>query len=212
MKLLKNSKLYAITTEPVNGYSYESMVDSALKGGADIIQYRDTTDRTDTEKLKIIKNLKKLTQKYSKILIVNNRIDLAVIGAADGVHLGQEDIPVLEARNFLAKFGKKDFILGISTHSLNQAVEAEKNGADYVGIGPLFATPTKPTYAPIGVELAGVVQKKLKIPAFAIGNINLKNIDNLIAVGINRIAIVREIFHSNNIELSTKILKNYFDF
>jgi thiamine-phosphate pyrophosphorylase len=204
---MKNSKLYAITTEPVNGYNFETMVESAIKGGADIVQYRDTTDRSDAEKLKIIKNLKNLTQKYGKILIVNNRIDLAILGNADGVHIGQDDVSIFEVRNFCASCGKKKFIIGVSTHSLEQALTAEKNGADYVGIGPLFATPTKPTYKPIGQNLALEVQKTLKIPAFAIGNINFANIDELIKIGINRIAVVREIFHAKNIEESTKKLK-----
>jgi len=204
---INDCKLYAVTTEPTNGYDYELMVEAALKGGADIVQYRDTTSRMDSEKLNLIRNLKKITEKYGKILIVNNRIDLAILGNADGVHLGQDDIPINEAREILISCGRKDFIIGISTHSLEQAIDAEKSGADYVGIGPLFATPTKPTYQPIGAELALIVQKKLKIPAFAIGNINFKNIDELVELGINRIALVREIFHAKDIEKTTRDLK-----
>lgn len=209
LRQLNDCKLYAVTTEPINGYSFETMVEAALKGGADIIQYRDTTDRTDSEKLHIISKLRNLTQKYKKILIVNNRIDLAIIGNADGVHLGQDDISIFEARKICTSCVSdiKNFIIGISTHSMEQAIQAEKDGANYVGIGPLFSTPTKPTYKPIGPEVAREVQKNLRIPAFAIGNINFENIEDLVKMEINRIAIVREIFHAKDIEKSARDLK-----
>lgn len=205
---MKDCKLYAITTEPVNGYDFQSMVEAAVKGGADIIQYRDNTSRDDKHKLEIIRKLKIITQKYGKILIVNNRIDLAILCGADGVHLGQDDVPIAEARKICSKCDKPDFIIGISTHSMEQALQAEKNGADYVGIGPLFATPTKPTYQPIGAELAAAVQQTLKIPAFAIGNINFENIDFLLQLGINKIAVVREIFHAKDVEEAACDLKS----
>ncbi len=206
--MLDNSFLYVVTKQPKNFENYETAVEKALKGGADVIQYRDSSDRTDKERLKIIKKLQILTQDFGKILIVNNRIDLAILGQADGVHLGQEDLSVKEAKNFTQKYSsQKNFLIGISTHSLAQAEEAEQNGASYVGIGPLFATETKPTYIPIGIETAKLVTQKLKIPAFAIGNVNLSNLDDILANGIKRVAVVRAIFDSINIEKTTSIFK-----
>jgi thiamine-phosphate pyrophosphorylase len=126
---------------------------------------------------------------------------LAILGEADGVHLGQNDLSIKDARK-LTKM-----LIGKSTHSLEQALAAEAEGADYIGIGPLVQTPTKPTYVPIGIDLAQKVQKTVKIPAVAIGGVNLENIDFLIESGLKRVAIVRAIFGAKDVEKATRIFK-----
>ncbi|MCP4481208.1 MAG: thiamine phosphate synthase [bacterium] len=200
---LKNIKLYGITTEPMDGYTYESMVEAACLGGVDILQYRDESRRSDQDKLTLIHKIRKITRKFDVIFIINNRLDLAILGEADGVHLGQNDLPIKE----VAKLINKKMIIGKSTHSLDQAIEAETLGADYIGIGPLVQTPTKPTYLPIGMQLAYKVQNTVKIPAVAIGGINQNNIDSLTGLGLKRLAIVRAIFAVENIEKAAKLFK-----
>ncbi|MFC1546597.1 thiamine phosphate synthase [bacterium] len=202
-KILDESSLYVITTEPDKDSTFEQMVENAIIGGADIVQYRDETSRSDAEKLEIIKSLKKVTKKYSIPFIVNNRVDLAVIARADGIHVGQDDIPVYEIKK-----NYKDFIVGVSTHSLEQARTAEKQGADYIGIGPVFETPAKPAYKAIGIQTVVEVFKNISIPAVCIGGINESNIDMLIEKKINRIAAVRAVCGAQNIKSSAKRFKD----
>lgn len=203
---MKNFSLYIITTEPKINQTYENMVEAAIAGGADIVQYRDVSSRNDYEKLQIIKKLKNITQKHNVPLIVNNRLDLAILGGADGVHVGQDDMPIEDIRLFTKNL-KRDFIVGMSTHSIEQAKDAQKRGADYIGIGPVFATPTKPTYRNIGLDVAEEVFKTIKIPAVAIGGIDENNIDELIRRGINRVAVVRAVCGREDIKESALIIK-----
>lgn len=109
---------------------------------------------------------------------------------ADGVHLGQDDMPIQLVR----KIAGKEKLIGISTHSLEQAICSEKSGADYVGFGPIFSTPTKPDYAPVGLSLIKLVDKKLKIPYVCIGGINLSNLSQVLNAGAKRVAVVRAVF------------------
>ena len=119
--------------------------------------------------------------------IVNDSIDIALLAGADGVHLGQDDIPIIEAR----KITPPGFLIGISTHSLEQALEAERLGADYIGSGPVFATPTKEDYVPIGPETVKRVLQSVHIPVVAIGGLNMDNLPELRAVGAKNFAMVR---------------------
>lgn len=204
---MKKFNLYVVTTEPKKGVSYEKMVEDVIKGGADVIQYRDTSSRLDSERIRLLKNLKKITKHYNIPLIVNNRLDLALITDADGVHVGQDDISVEEIYSLCKKVGRK-LLVGLSTHSVKQAFEAEKKGVDYIGIGPVFATPTKPDYQDIGVDVAEEVFRTVKIPAVAIGGINEDNVCMLTKKGINRIAVVRAVCLADNIEQATRRLKD----
>ncbi|UCH93242.1 MAG: thiamine phosphate synthase, partial [Candidatus Aminicenantes bacterium] len=144
--------------------------------------------------------IRKITGRYGTLFIVNDFIDIALIVKADGVHLGQEDIPIAEAR----KIVPSGFVIGRSTHSLDQALEAEKQGADYIGSGPVFATPTKEDYIPIGVDTVKQVIDKVGIPVVAIGGLNLDNISELRKVGVRNFAMVRA-FQGNTEEVVKKI-------
>ena len=158
----------------------------ACRGGARIIQYRDKTS-TRKEMLSIADKIREITKKFNSLFIVNDFIDIAHMSGADGVHLGQEDIPIKRAREITPD----DFIIGVSTHSLEQAIDAEKAGADYIGIGPVFATPTKENYKPIGVSTVKEVLANVGIPIVAIGGLNIENINELIEIGIQNVAMVR---------------------
>lgn len=171
----------------------------ACRAGARILQYRDKTS-TRKELLRTAQTIREITAQHNTLFIMNDFIDIALLAAADGVHLGQDDIPLAQARK-LVPLG---FIIGCSTHSLAQALEAEKSGADYIGSGPVFATPTKEHYTPIGIDCVKQVVQTVHIPVVAIGGLNLQNIPGLYAAGIRNFAMVRA-FQENTGETIKKI-------
>jgi thiamine-phosphate pyrophosphorylase len=170
------------------------IAEEACAGGARIIQYRDK-DSERNEMLKVADEIRAITKEYNALFIVNDFIDIAHMSKADGVHLGQDDIPLERAREITPE----KFIIGISTHSLSQAVEAQNRGADYIGIGPVFDTPTKETYKTIGLSTVKEVLIKVDIPVVAIGGLNLENIRELAKIGVENVAMVRE-FRQNTAE------------
>lgn len=146
--------------------------------------------------------LSKILAASDTLFIVNDYIDVALSAKADGVHLGQEDTPIKEARRILGK----SKIIGISCHSLPQALKAQREGADYIGIGPVYATPTKPEYKAIGLESLRRLKDKIKIPYFAIGDIHQGNIKDIIANGASRIAVARAILDAKDPQGTAKQL------
>ncbi len=192
--ILKQAGAYVITSG-----DHISIAKEACRGGAKIIQYRDKRSSMK-DKLRIAKEIKQITRQTKTLFIVNDNIDLAVLSGADGVHLGQDDLSVKEAR----KIVPGNFIIGKSTHSLDQAIKAESDGADYIGVGPIFKTPTKKDYIPVGVDLAKEVFSRVKIPIVAIGGLNGENIEPLVDFGLTNFAMVRE-FQQNTVENIKKI-------
>jgi thiamine-phosphate pyrophosphorylase len=158
----------------------------ACEGGAKVVQYRDKTS-TKQEMLKIADRIREITIEFDSLFIVNDFIDIALMSGADGVHLGQDDVPLFRAR----KITPDDFIIGISTHSLEQAIDEEKAGADYIGIGPVFGTPTKEEYNPIGLSCVREVLRSVSIPVVAIGGIDIGTIKELVEIGVQNVAMVR---------------------
>jgi thiamine-phosphate pyrophosphorylase len=185
---------YVITSK-----DHVKIAGEACKGGARIIQYRDkSSSRQDM--LEIADKIRKITKKSGSLFIINDFIDIARMSGADGVHLGQDDIPIQRAREITPE----GFIIGISTHSLEQAKEAEEKGADYIGIGPVFSTPTKENYTPIGLSTVEEVLRSVNIPVVAIGGINIENLVHLIKIGTRNVAMVRE-FQENTLEKVKKV-------
>lgn len=183
--MLKNCKLYVIVDRGATGNrDILGVAEEALRGGADIIQLRDKTS-SDAEILQCAKAIRAVTKKYKCPFIINDRVDIARAVNADGVHLGQSDIPIGEARRII---GKK--IVGISTHNLPEAKEAGKSGADYIGIGPIFKTPTKEKMRPIGTSVLNRVRKTVDIPFFAVGGISISRVRAVKKSGASRIAVV----------------------
>lgn len=162
------------------------IAEKACKAGAKVLQYRDK-QATRKEMLTTAAAIREITAKYNTLFIVNDYIDIALLTGAEGVHLGQDDIPIAEAR----KITRPGFIIGVSTHSLEQALAAEKQGADYIGSGPVFATPTKESYIPIGLDTVKQVIERVHIPVVAIGGLNPGNIAELRKVGVRNFAMVR---------------------
>jgi thiamine-phosphate pyrophosphorylase len=185
-----------ITERSASNLPYGDMVLRALKAGVKWVQYRDK-DRTGREIYEESVRLRSVTRDFGAVLVVNDHPDIVLAAEADGVHLGQEDLPLKGARKIL---GKK--IIGISTHSLAQAVDAEKGGADYVGFGPVFHTTTKDAGSPKGIEMLFKIKKKLRIPVVAIGGITLENLSMVLETGVDAVAVASAIL-SGDIEKNT---------
>ena len=179
-------------------------VREAILGGADAVQLRDKT-ASDEELIRQAKELLLLTRSAGIPLIVNDRIRVAKKAGADGVHLGQDDASIKEARTVL---GKKA-IIGRSTHTPEQALRAQREGFDYIGVGPVFATPTKPSYEPVGLEFVRFAAKNIRIPFVAIGGIDEKNVFQVKSAGAKVVAVVRAVMASEDPQKSTKSIRGF---
>ena len=177
-----------ITDHNTGGLSFLDMTQAVLRAGVGWVQYRDKTASRRKVYEEAIK-LKDLAGKHNAVFIVNDYSDIALAVDADGVHLGQDDLPVKEARKILGK-GK---IIGVSTHCIEQALEAEQAGADYIGFGPVFHTSTKDAGSPRGIDLLGEIKNKVSIPVVAIGGINLENIHSVLETGVDAVAVASAI-------------------
>ena len=163
----------------------ESVLAALLKGGVDLVQLRGKK-QTPAELGSIARRLLPLTRTAGVPLILNDHPQVARDVDCDGVHVGQDDLAVAEARTIAGS----EMLVGKSTHSLSQAIAAAEEGADYIGFGPLFATPTKPEYAPIGLAEIAEVHARVRIPIFCIGGIKLANLAEVIRAGARRVVIV----------------------
>jgi thiamine-phosphate pyrophosphorylase len=197
-RLLENSRLYAIIDKKT--CRKKSILDIANKirnQCIDIVQYRDK----ESDKKALFKNAQDLQRILSDtkiIFIVNDYLDIAKIINSDGLHLGQNDTSIEIARKILGK----DKVIGISCHNLKQAIVAQKRGADYISIGPIFSTPIKPEYKSVGLKLIKQIKGKVKIPVFAIGAINETNLKEVLSYGAKRVGVLRAICQSRNIPLT----------
>ncbi|NGP43568.1 thiamine phosphate synthase [Bacillaceae bacterium SIJ1] len=183
--------VYSITGEVFHpGVSMLEVMEEALKGGANIVQLRDKHSSKPVVYEKA-KQLKKLCDQYDVPFIINDYIDIALDVDATGVHLGQDDTPIEEARRQLGP-GK---VIGISTHGMEQALDAQARGADYIGAGPVYETNTKEdVVAPVGLEyIKALKESNLHIPFVAIGGIKLHNLQEVIEAGAASICMVSEI-------------------
>ncbi len=182
--------IYGITADKFsNGKSNAECVLEMAKAGIKVIQYREKY-KSLKEKALELKEIRAITKDYGVCLIVNDNPDLAILCGADGVHIGQDDLDIEDVRKIVGE----DMIIGLSTHSMEQAEDAVKRGADYIGVGPLFTTQTKDNVcAPVGLEYLDYVSKNIDIPFVAIGGIKLHNIDSVLEYNPKSICLVTEI-------------------
>ncbi|MFB9330250.1 thiamine phosphate synthase [Paenibacillus aurantiacus] len=186
--------LYAITGENYHpGRELKHVMEQALRGGADIVQLR-AKDAPKREVLEQARMLRELTAQYQVPLVINDHLDIALAVSADGVHLGQEDLPLAEARAILGP----DKIIGISTHNIAQALEAQAGGADYIGVGPVYPTGTKPGRQAVTTAYVREAAERITIPFVAIGGITLDNVDAVLEAGAKRICAVSAIVGSSD--------------
>ena len=204
LQKLHDSLLYLVTMPNPN---IIETVESALKAGLTLVQYRDK-DLNDSERMAIASQLCELCHRYNALFLVNDRVDIALAVGADGVHLGQQDFPIAIARKLLGQ----DAIIGQSTTSPEELEIAINNDVDYVGVGPVFATPTKPGKAASGFEYVNYAAQKLSIPWYAIGGIDAENLPDVIKAGAKRVAVVRSLMTASDPKLTTQNLLSQLDF
>ena len=180
----------------------ERALDGAVRGGVDIVQLRDKT-AADAEILAAAAWAAERCATHGALFIVNDRPDLAARAGADGVHVGQDDTPVHRAR---AAVGP-DAIVGLSTHSMQQAQAGCKSAADYIAVGPVHATPTKEGRPAAGLELVRYAAATATLPWFAIGGIEAANVADVVAAGATRVAVVRAIVEADDPERAARELR-----
>jgi thiamine-phosphate pyrophosphorylase len=173
----------------------------AINGGAKIIQLRDKSDNRG-ELLPIAKKLTDLCRKSGVLFIVNDYLDIALASEADGIHIGQDDLPLPVIRNELPI----DSIIGVSIFTTAQARKEEKEGADYIAVSSIFPSPTKPKAKVVGLERLSHIKKAVSIPVVAIGGINRQNIGDVIASGADAAAVISAVLSQSDIELATRQL------
>ena len=192
--MLADRHLYLVT--PVRP-DFAAFLEAAIRGGVDVIQVRERS-LTDGALLDVLVEARVLTAAHGIPFGVNDRPDLAVLAGADFVHVGQEDIPVEEARRF-------GLPVGLSTHAPE---EIDTAGSDYIAVGPVHATPTKEGRPAVGLELVRYAAAKAKLPWFAIGGIDPANVADVVGAGATRIAVVRAIVEANDPERAARELRD----
>jgi thiamine-phosphate pyrophosphorylase len=179
-------------------------VRNALKGGVKAVQLREK-DMDTRDLLKLAYRMRDITEEYKAKLFINDRFDIALAVGADGVHLAQSSMPVGAVR----KVVKKNLLIGVSTHSMKEAWDAEKGGADFITMGPVYRTPSKVKYgAPVGLGALGKVCRHMKIPVFALGGIRSSRIKKVRETGAHGVAMISEILRADNIREKTEELIN----
>jgi len=203
---LQNASLYLVTM-PVD--NIVSVVEAALQGGVQIVQYRQK-DGEDGTRLAIAQQLCDICHKYDALFLVNDRVDIAIAVGADGIHVGQTDLPVAAVRQILNANGgdASRYIIGQSTTNPQELEIALNNQVDYVGVGPVHATPTKPNKAAAGHEYVNYAAQNIQIPWFAIGGIDEHTLEDAIAAGAKRVAVVRAIMKAEHPDVIAKQMRS----
>ncbi|WP_298489995.1 thiamine phosphate synthase [uncultured Chloroflexus sp.] len=196
--------LYVVTDAGLSrGRSHLAVIEAAIAGGATVVQYREKAAAT-RQMIAEAQALRELTRRAGVPLIVNDRLDVALAIDADGVHVGQNDMPAALARRLIGP----DKILGVSTANLAEAMQAVQDGADYLGVGPVLATPTKPDAAPpIGMDGLREICRHVPIPVVAIGGINATNAADAIAAGAQGIAVVSAVVAAEDVATAARQLR-----
>lgn len=194
--LLKVIDLYFITDSSLSIKGVMVDVKCAIKAGVKIIQYREK-EKSTRQMLQEANKIKTMCRKNNVLFIVNDEIDIALAAGADGVHLGNDDMPYEIARKLLGK----DKIIGLTVHNLEEAMQAQEAGADYIGVSPVFETKTKPDAGiPGGLNLIMEIKSNIKIPFVAIGGINENNIKSVLAAGAKSAAVISAIVTKSDVE------------
>jgi thiamine-phosphate pyrophosphorylase len=202
-------RLYVITDETASrGRSHLQVAAAAIAGGADVVQMRDKA-ASSGRLYRVAMQLRKLTRGAKVPFIVNDRIDIALAVDADGVHVGQADLPASVARELIGP----DRILGVSVDSEEEAVLAERDGADYLGVGPVFeARGTKPDAGePLGVDRVARIRRQCRLPIVAIGGIDARNARKVLESGADAAAVISAIVAADNIEGAARRLKGILE-
>lgn len=203
---LKTCKIYLVTDEKAClEKDFYSCIEEAIKGGVGIVQLREKNISTKDFYEKALK-VKEICKNYGALFIINDRLDIAQAVGADGVHLGQSDMPIEEARKIL----KDKFLIGATARNIEEAKRAELLGADYIGSGAIFGTSTKDNAKKLEMEELKKIVASVKIPVFAIGGININNVGSLKNIGLQGICAVSGILSEKKCKKAVDImLKNF---
>ncbi len=195
--------LYLVTDrEIMSCATVEESVERAIAGGASIVQLREKSCGS-REFYELARRVKKITSARGVPLIINDRLDICLAADADGVHLGQKDIPCSVARKILGA----DKLIGVSAALPEEAIQAELDGADYLGVGAVFTTSTKSDTRPVTSDIIRQIRASVNIPFVAIGGINSGNISRLYGLGINGAAVVSAVVAQNDIEAAAREIR-----
>jgi thiamine-phosphate pyrophosphorylase len=221
---LRDARLYLVCGSRPGGRPLPDVLSAAIAGGVDVVQLRDKR-LDDAQLTAAARAAKALCSEHGVLLIVNDRPAVALAVGADGVHVGQEDMAVEDVRAIVGR----DMLIGLSTHSPAQIEAASapdraadgragrgprpagRGGADYIGVGPVYATPTKPGRPAVGLELVRYAATHTRAPFFAIGGIDAGNVDAVLAAGATRVAVVRAIAEADNPEQAARALRAALD-
>jgi len=194
--------LYLVTDRELLGdRELENSIELAIQGGVTLVQLREKSIST-LKFLQLAIRVKKITSRYHIPLIINDRLDIALAVDADGLHVGQDDLPMLKAREL---FPNK--LIGVSASTLEEALLAEQQGADYLGVGAIFSTTTKTDAPDVSLNQLELIKKSVAIPVVAIGGINRRNLQQVMATGIDGVSVVSAILAEKNIQMAAKQLK-----
>ncbi len=196
--------LYVITdTTLSHGRSHLEIARAALEGGADAVQLRDKSSPA-INLCRWASEVQPMARKYGALFVINDRVDVALVAGADGAHVGPEDLPVREARRLLPR----PVVLGVSAGTREEARRAEKEGADYLGVGPVFATATKPDAGePLGLDRFSEIARAVGIPVVAIGGITPANVAQVFACGAAGAAVVSAVASAEDMAQAARALK-----
>lgn len=197
---LRQARLYLVCDE-----QSDEFLERALSGGVDIVQLRIKDSADDERLVAVARRYARATARHGALLIVNDRPDLVTAAGADGVHVGQDDVPVSQARDAVGR----DRLVGLSTHSPQQidAACASGAGVDYIGVGPVHATPTKPGRAAVGLDLVRYAADNATMPFFAIGGVDETSVDAVRDAGGRRVAVVRALTESDDPQRTARVLR-----
>lgn len=202
-RLFDHVRLYVLITESICQKPWLEAAAEAIAGGADCVQLREK-NLEGGELLKRAKQLVALCHQHNILCIINDRPDIALAAGADGVHLGQDDLRAIEARKIIGP----RLILGVSTHNFDQAKKAVLDGADYIGVGPIFRSQTKTRDILPGLAFARQIAQEIPIPALAIAGITEQNVDEVLATGIKAIAVTAAVVGCDDIRGAAARLKS----
>ncbi len=201
---LHNTRLYGILDL---GYvlpaQVESMTAALCEGGVDLLQLR-AKKHSSQEIEKLARLMQPILREHGVPLIINDHLEVAAVIGSEGVHVGQDDEAVAKAR---AVVGQGTFV-GKSTHSLDQAVAAQAEGADYIGFGPLYATGTKPDYVPIGIHDIAEAHRLVSLPIFCIGGVNVSRLPEIISAGARRVVVVSALLLAPDVRVHVREIKS----
>jgi thiamine-phosphate pyrophosphorylase len=215
LQRLADARLYLVCDSAPAGRGLSEVLPAAIAGGVDVVQLRDKylgDGRHDRELLMHAREARDLCHAHGALLIINDRPEVAREADADGVHVGQEDMPVSQARELVGE----ELLIGLSTHApaeidATATVTASADRPDYIGVGPVHATPTKEGRPAVGLELVRYAADRARAPFFAIGGIDAKNIDEVLDAGATRVCVLRAIAHAEDPERAARELRGAID-